>query len=133
MICGRFKCEQRFPTTPGAPQPDYGGSGSDGFVAKLNPDGSALVYSSYLGGSGADFGSGIAVDTSGNAYITGSTNSSNFPVTGTAFQPVLHSTGGASNAFVAKIGDNTPPPPIPTSTGTKRSEESAATAIGVTR
>jgi len=130
MICGRFSCAKRFPTTLGAPQPDYGGSGSDSFVAKLNPDGSALVYSSYLGGSGADFGSGIAVDTSGNAYIAGSTNSSNFPVSGTAFQPMLH---GLSNAFVAKFGDAAPPPtPNPTNSGPTptRSEESAATQIG---
>jgi hypothetical protein len=48
-------------------------------VAKLNPTGSALVYSTYLGGSGDDFGYGIAVDSSGNAYVTGETFSHNFP------------------------------------------------------
>jgi beta-propeller repeat-containing protein len=129
MICGRSSCINDYPTTPGAPQPDYGGSGSDGFVTKLDPAGSALVYSTFLGGSGADNGSGIAVDTSGNAYITGGTNSPNFPTTATAFQPILRGTGGASNAFVAKIVD-APPSPPPAPTNTTRSEESAATQIG---
>ena len=51
-------------------QPANGG-GTDAFVSKINPSGSALVYSTYLGGSGADNGAGIAVDTAGNAYVTG--------------------------------------------------------------
>ena len=79
-------------------QPTYGGNG-DAFVAKISPTGSALVYSTYLGGSGEDQGSGIAVDISGNAYISGSTQSTNFP-TMNPFQPA---NGGSSNAFVAKI------------------------------
>jgi hypothetical protein len=54
--------------------------GIDGFVTKLNPVGSALVYSTYLGGSGNDNGNAIAVDASGNAYVTGITASSDFPV-----------------------------------------------------
>jgi hypothetical protein len=57
-----------------------------GFVAKLNPSGSALVYSTYLGGSVADVGNGIAVDSSGNAHVTGDTLSTDFPVTSGAFQ-----------------------------------------------
>ena len=56
------------------------------FVAELNPAGSALVYSTYLGGSGMDTGRGIALDSSGNAYVTGDTGSANFPVTPGAFQ-----------------------------------------------
>ena len=51
----------------------------DAFVTKLNPAGSALVYSTYLGGSGDDEGYGIAVDAAGNAYVTGYTDSTNFP------------------------------------------------------
>ncbi|MCK5057853.1 MAG: SBBP repeat-containing protein [Candidatus Aminicenantes bacterium] len=54
--------------------------GSDAFVTKFRPDGSRLLYSTYLGGSGSDEGMDIAVDSSGNAYITGNTNSKNFPL-----------------------------------------------------
>ena len=71
----------------------------DAFVAKLNPAGSALVYSTYLGGSGDDFGQGIAVDSSGNAYVTGSTYSTDFP-TANPLQAVF---GGGIDAFVAKL------------------------------
>ena len=67
-------------------------------MAKLNPDASALVYSSYLGGSGDDFGIGIAVAV-GNLYATGQTYSPNFPVTGDAYQPDY---GGGADAFVTK-------------------------------
>ena len=75
------------------------GGGSDAFVAKLNPAGSALVYSTYLGGSGDDFGSGIAVDAAGNAYVTGETSSPDFPTA----NPVQPSPGGNWDAFVAKL------------------------------
>jgi hypothetical protein len=59
------------------------------FVAKLNPAGSALVYSTYLGGSVVDIGTSIAVDSSGNAYVTGATYSSNFPTTSGAYQTAM--------------------------------------------
>jgi len=59
-------------------QPANGGA-SDAFVTEINPAGSALVYSTYLGGSAHDDGHGIAVDTSGNAFVTGATASTNFP------------------------------------------------------
>ena len=59
-----------FPTTPGAMQ-TTGGGASDAFVAKLNAAGSALVYSTYLGGSIDDQAIGIALDSTGNAYVTG--------------------------------------------------------------
>ncbi len=88
-----------FPTTAGAFQPTLRGF-TDVFVTKLNPTGSALVYSTYLGGSGSDFGSGIALDASGNAYVTGSTSSVNFPTTAGAFQTTL---GGFTDAFVTKL------------------------------
>ncbi|HLX84772.1 MAG TPA: SBBP repeat-containing protein [Terriglobales bacterium] len=88
-------------------QPTYGGN-FDAFVSKINPSGSALVYSTYLGGSGQDLGFGIAVDSAGNAYVTGNTGSPNFPTTPNAFQTVCN--GGGSpcgnpnrDAFVAKI------------------------------
>ena len=69
------------------------------FVAKLNPSGSALFYSTYLGGSGSDAGSGIAADGAGDAYVTGNTTSSDFPTAG----PVQASYGGDTDAFVAKL------------------------------
>lgn len=87
-----------FPTK-NAFQPSYGGGPADAFATKLIPSGSALSYSSYLGGSGADEGLGIAVASSGAAYVTGDTNSTNFP-TKNAFQP---SFGGDLDAFVTKL------------------------------
>ncbi|PYS56663.1 MAG: hypothetical protein DMF74_28030, partial [Acidobacteria bacterium] len=80
-------------------QASFGGPPQDVFVAKLNPAGTGVVYATYLGGEGQDHGSGIAVDTAGNAYITGYTGSRNFPVAN-AVQPTLH---GSFNAFVAKL------------------------------
>ncbi len=98
-----------FPTTPGAFQTTCGGgcadSTDDAFVTELNPTGSALVYSTYLGGSGNDAGASIAVDSSGSAYITGATYSTDFPTTPGAFQTMCG--GGCSNntddAFVTKL------------------------------
>lgn len=71
-----------FPVTMGAFQNAYGGGSTDAFVAKLNAEGNSLVYSTYLGGGGRenDFGGGVAVDADGNAYVTGSTDSIDFPV-----------------------------------------------------
>ncbi len=88
-----------FPTTPGAFQTTNGG-GSDAAVAKLNATSSALVFSTYLGGSGNDFSQGIALDSSGNTYVTGGTSSTNFP-TVNAIQPTFG--GGAFDAFVTKV------------------------------
>ncbi len=91
-----------FPTTLGAFQTALKGLGSsDAFVTKLSPNGSALVYSTYLGGSGTDTSSGIAVDSSGSAYVTGSTSSNDFPVTLGSFQVIPG--GGATDAFVVKM------------------------------
>jgi hypothetical protein len=89
-----------FPVSPGTYQTSFGGDFDDAFVIKLNPAGTALVYSTYLGGSGVDEGKGIAVDSSGNAYVTGYTTG-NFPTTAGAYQTTLG--GGAANAFVAKL------------------------------
>jgi len=76
--------------------------GQDVFVAKINPAGSLLVYSSYLGGSKDDVGLGIAADSSSNAYVTGYANSANFP-TMNSLQPVL---AGTQDAFLAEINAN---------------------------
>jgi uncharacterized protein (TIGR03437 family) len=89
-----------FPTTPGVFQREKAGAGEDAFVSKLNPSGSALVYSTYLGGTSPDGGFDIAVDASGAAYVTGITMSGDFPVTPAAFRMALQ---GSSDAFVAKI------------------------------
>ncbi len=70
------------------------------FVTKLNPSGSALAFSTYLGGCSFDFGQGIAVDASGNAYVTGITRSANFPTTPGAFQT---SASGPNQAFVTEL------------------------------
>jgi hypothetical protein len=95
-----------FPTTPGAFQTTCGGCDlgrnlGDAFITKLNPIGSALVYSTFLGGSGDETGSAIAVDAAGNAYVTGYTRSSDFPITSGAFQTTFG--GGFSDAFVSKL------------------------------
>jgi len=86
-------------------QPELGGS-TDVFISKLNPSGTAMVYSTYLGGSDSDGGSSIAVDAAGNAYVTGDTGSIDFP-TINAFQPVFAggepAGGGFLDAFVAKL------------------------------
>ncbi len=96
-----------FPVTPGAMQitcADYRCSLGDAFVTKLNPTGSALVYSTFLGGAAIDYGRAIAVDSAGNAYITGGTASDNFPVTPGAFQTVCGDSQCAlTDAFVAKL------------------------------
>jgi len=73
-----------FPTTSGAFDRTHGG-GNDIFVTTLNAAGSALVYSTFLGGSADDEGTGVAVDSSGNAYISGKTESANYPTTPGAF------------------------------------------------
>ncbi|MDP2659856.1 MAG: SBBP repeat-containing protein [Dehalococcoidia bacterium] len=88
------------PTTPGAYDTSFNG-GQDAFVAKLNPAGSALVYATFLGGSGADQGYAIAVEGSGAAYVTGLTGPSDFPTTPGAYDTSFN--GGSNDAFVAKL------------------------------
>jgi hypothetical protein len=88
-----------FPTTPGAFQTIFGGGADDAFVTKVNPSGTGLIYSTYLGGSGDDSGDSIALDASGNAYVAGATNSANFP-TANAVQSAL---GGDFDGFVTKL------------------------------
>ena len=89
---------RKFPVTPGAFQTTS--TSLDVFVAKLNPTGTGLIYSTYLGGSNPDFGNSIAIDGAGNAYVTGYTKSTNFPVTPGAFQTALQE---ATGAFVTKL------------------------------
>jgi hypothetical protein len=89
-----------FITTPGAFQTTIGGPTSDLFIMKLNPTGTAVLYSTYLGGTGNDYGYGMALDANNDVYVTGSTGSSDFPITSGAFQTTLR---GPTNAFVAKL------------------------------
>ena len=83
----------------------------DAFVAELDPSGSNLVFSTYLGGSGVDSGNGIALDLSGNIYVAGTTTSTNFPIMNPVAFHLIGSTNlylnhlaGTNNAFVTKIG-----------------------------
>lgn len=92
-----------FPTTTGAYDTSFNGS-SDAFVTKLNPSGKGLVYSTYLGGSSNDYGNGIAIDALGNVYITGQTNSSNFPATAGAYDTFYNGSSSVnSDVFVTKF------------------------------
>jgi hypothetical protein len=96
-----------FPITAGAFQTtNQAGAkgGSNAFIAKLNPTGTALIYSTYLGGSGGDYGNAITVDAAGDAYVAGQTASANFPVTTGALQTT--NKGAAkdySTGFVAEL------------------------------
>jgi hypothetical protein len=89
-----------FPTVNAIQPTNHGGvTGDDAFVVEINAQGSALVYSTYLGGSKDDYGNGIAVDSSGNAYVTGSTFSTDFPTA----NPIQPTNNALMSAFVTKI------------------------------
>jgi len=98
-----------FPTTPGVLQPIYAGDNGlgyqsvtgDVFVTKLSPSGSTAIYSTYLGGAGGDNAYAIAVDAAKNVYLTGGTNSSDFPVTPGVYRPT--SGVGLNDVFVTKL------------------------------
>ena len=87
------------PVTAGAFQTRLAGGSSDAFIAKFSGNGQHLIYVTYLGGTDAEFPHGIAVDSAGNAYVTGQTYSKDFP-TVNAFQSKNH---GAGVAFVSKL------------------------------
>src|SRR5207248_4571533 len=92
-----------FPVSGTAFQTAFAASPVDGFVFKLTPDGSALAYSTYIGGTGGTTGTegiGIAVDGSGNAYITGDTDAT-YPTTPGAWQTANR--GGGGDCFVTKL------------------------------
>lgn len=108
-IAGRTNSAD-FPTTPRALDTSLGGT-SDAFITKLNAEGSALVYSTFLGGSTGesytafDHADGIVVDSSGNVYVTGATECDDFPTTTGAFDTTHN---GSSDAFVAKLAFPSP-------------------------
>ena len=93
-----------FPTTSGAFQEsNISRSRANAFVIKLNADGSDLVYSTYLGGTNYESGNSIAVDSAGNAYVTGETDSADFPTTPGARQKINFN---GTTAFVTKLNSN---------------------------
>jgi hypothetical protein len=100
-----------FPISTDAYQGSHGDGGMyhDAFVTRLSPSGSTLSYSTYLGGSGYDRGHGISVDSSGSAYVTGETRSTDFP-TQNASQGSHGDGGGYFDAFVTKIITASAPP-----------------------
>jgi YD repeat-containing protein len=89
-----------FPTSTGAYQTSFGSGTTKGFVSEVNPTGTGLVYSTYLGGNGTDQGNAVAVNASGNAYVTGTATSTNFPTTTGAYQTTA---GGGNDAFVTEL------------------------------
>jgi hypothetical protein len=99
-----FTTSPNFPTTPGAVRPNRPIGEppgiADAFVVKLNPQGSALVYGTYLGGVNSDVGLAIAIDLAGNAFVTGGTFSVDFPITLGASQLLL---GGDRDVFVTSL------------------------------
>jgi hypothetical protein len=97
-----------FRTTAGAFQTAKSGPSwtTNAFVTKIGPGGGPIIYSTYLGGTGGDRAYGIAVDSAGNAYITGDTGSSDFPVTPGAFQTSFAGGPNPGHCFVAGVSAN---------------------------
>ena len=97
-----------FPTTAGAYDRTCNSCDGyfiyDAFLTKLNPTGTALVYSTFLGGQSTDYSNGIALDATGAAYLTGRTTSTDFPTTAGAFQPEW--AGGGYDSYVTKVKPN---------------------------
>lgn len=88
-----------FPTTSGVLQTAQKGMADNAFVAAIKSDGSALIYSTYLGGSGVNDALALAVDSAGEAYVTGDTSSTDFPTA----NPVQSSLAGTTNIFISKL------------------------------
>ena len=94
-----YSYSTNFPITSGAYQTTNKGS-NDAFVTKLSADGKSLLYSTFLGGAGVDAGNAIAVDSSGNAYMAGYTQSTNFPTTSGAYQATNK---GGKDVFITRL------------------------------
>ncbi|HEY3884634.1 MAG TPA: SBBP repeat-containing protein, partial [Vicinamibacterales bacterium] len=99
-----------FPVTSGALQPTFGGGGgfddipADGFYARLSADGGSLQYGTYIGGSSDDYANGVALDASGNAYVTGQTFSSDF----STLNPAQPNLSGSADAFLVRFDTSMP-------------------------
>jgi len=89
------------PVTPDALQKAHGGGKSDGWLALFSPDGSELLYCTYLGGSGNDMIRGMALGPNNEVYLVGHTSSPDFPVTAGAAQTTFG--GGGGDAYVVKL------------------------------
>ncbi|MEO8368357.1 MAG: SBBP repeat-containing protein, partial [Candidatus Solibacter sp.] len=113
----------RFPTSRSGAQRTPGG-GIDGFVSQFDASG-ALLYSSYIGGTGNDYGFGVAIDPDGNVYLAGSTTSTDFPVTAGVLQP---GNAGGVDAWAAKLA---PSGTVTWSTYLGGSGDDEATAVAV--
>ncbi|NOQ53632.1 MAG: hypothetical protein GQ558_03395, partial [Thermoplasmata archaeon] len=91
-----------FPTSDESFQQNHSGGFNDAFVLKLSPDGTSLEYCTLLGGGGQEEGQAITVDVNGNAVITGSTSSTNFPISSNAYDPFINQ----KDVFITKMNDD---------------------------
>jgi len=115
-----------FPTTVSSMQPINAGGESDAFITKLNATGTAILYSTYLGGNGGDTSAGIALGFGGKAVLSGTTTSTNFPVTGDAIQALL---SGGRDAFVSRLNQDGSGPVYSSFIGGGQSEEAFGVAV----
>jgi hypothetical protein len=118
-----------FPTTTGVHDPLYNGNG-DVFVTKLNPAGTGLAYSTFLGGADEDTGVGIAVDAQGSAYVTGVTTSAGYPTTANAFDRTHN---GGFDAFATKLNPAGTGLEYSTFLGSANTDEGAAIVVDAQR
>src|SRR5262249_55852203 len=96
IFVGGFTSSNDFPVTPGAFQPT---GADDVFILKIKSDFTSLIYSTYLGGSDEETAFDIAIDSDGNAYIVGTTQSDDFPTV----NPLQAQRGGEKDGFIAKL------------------------------
>jgi hypothetical protein len=107
------------------PNPSYG---LDGFISKLNPTGGALVWSTYLGGGGNDQGNGIGLDSQGNVYVTGDSNSPNFPLR----YDLQDGNAGGYDAFLSEVSAGGNSLVYSTQLGGSGNDFGTALTVGVT-
>ena len=120
-----FTTSINFPTAK-ALVDQFSGGADDAFVAKLNPAGNALVFSTYMGGTGSDNGVRVILDPERNIYFTGYTTSTDFPITANAYQPFP---AGEFDAFLAKFSSDGQEVPFSTYIGADGSESGVGLAL----